>query len=380
MKSKQPLQGKVPVGIIGCGTISGIYAQMGQKFEDVEIVACADLDQGRARALAEKYQIPRALGVDELLADPGVAIVVNLTIPQAHGEVALRALKKDKHVYNEKPLTLRRREAREILGLAREKNLRVGCAPDTFLGGGAQTCRKLIDAGVIGEPVAAAGFVQSRGPEHWHPNPEFYYKRGGGPLFDMGPYYLTTLTALLGPVQRVTASARTSFAQRLISSQPFAGQMIEVEVPTHVSAVLEFSGGPVGTLVTSFDVVGHRLPRIEVYGSEGTLSVPDPNTFGGPVFLLRRGEKDWEEIPLAFGYEENSRGLGVADMANALKTGRDHRANERVAYHVLDVMHTISDAAESGRHLEIGSTMSRPDPLPAGLTPGRLETGAPPAS
>jgi predicted dehydrogenase len=364
---------RLPVGIVGCGNISKIYAQAGAKFDNIAIVACADLDRSRAEALAQEYGIPKVLEVEELLASPDVALVINLTVPAAHAEVAWAALKKGKHVYNEKPLALRRREARNLMGLARDKELRVGCAPDTFLGAGLQTCRHLIDEGAIGVPVAGSAFMLSSGPESWHPNPAFFYQKGAGPLFDMGPYYLTALTTLLGPVRRVTASARVSFQRREITSQPLAGQMIDVEVPTHVSAVMDFESGPVVTLTTSFDVEASRLPRIEIYGSEGTLSVPDPNTFGGEVWLRRRGDTDWRSVPLEFGYAENSRGLGVADMAAALVSGREHRANERVAYHVLDLMHSIIDASESGRHVDMKSAMVRPAPLPLGLAPGQID-------
>lgn len=364
---------KFPVGIIGCGNISKIYAEAGKKFEDLDIVACADIDFARAQALAAEHGIPQALKVDELLSSPDVKLVINLTVPAAHGEIAMRAIKKGKHVYNEKPLTLRRREAREIIGLAREKKVRLGCAPDTFLGAGLQTCRKLIDSGAIGVPVGGTGFMLSRGPEGWHPNPEFFYKKGAGPLFDMGPYYLTAFTTLLGPVRRLTGAARISFKEREIFSQPLAGQKILVDVPTHVTAVMEFDSGPVVTLSTSFDVAGTTHRNIEIYGSEGTLVVPNPNNFSGDILLLKRGETEWREMPLEFGYAENSRGVGAADMAAALASGRQHRANERVAYHVLDLMHSIVDAAETGRHVEISSSMSRPDPLPLGLAPGRVE-------
>ncbi len=364
---------KTPVGIVGCGNISKIYAEAGRKFDDIEVVACADLDGARARELAKAYGIPRPLSVDALLECPDIAIVVNLTVPQAHGELACQALKKGRNVYNEKPLALRRREAREMLGLAGDRKLRVGGAPDTFLGGGLQTCRKLIDEGAIGVPIGGAGFMLSRGVEDWHPNPEFFYKKGAGPLFDMGPYYLTAFTTLLGPVKKVTGSARISFEERHITSQPLAGGRIKVEVPTHIAAVLDFDSGPVVTLATSFDVCGSHTRNIEIYGSEGTLVVPDPNTFGGPISILRRGEKEWRDVPLQFGYAENSRGLGVADMAAAIRTGREHRANERLAYHVLDVMHSIIDASESGRAVDIQSTMTRPEPLPQELPAGRVE-------
>jgi predicted dehydrogenase len=364
---------KFPVGIIGCGNISKVYAAAGKRFENFEVVACADLDVARAEAFAREHGIPKALSPEDLLADQDVALVINLTVPAAHAEVAWRALKKGKHVYTEKPLTLRRREARELIGLAREKQVRLGGAPDTFLGGGLQTCRKLIDEGLIGEPLGGAGFMLSRGPEGWHPNPDFFYKKGAGPLFDVGPYYLAAFTTLLGPVKRVTASARSSFPQRTIGSQPLAGTLINVEVPNHVAAILDFASGPVVTLTTSFDVVGSRVPNIEIYGSEGTLVVPDPNTFGGPIFFLPRGEKEWREMPLQFGYADQSRGLGVADLVASIHSEREHRANERVAYHVLDLMHTIIDASETGRHIDMKSSMSRPDPLPLGLADGQIE-------
>lgn len=363
---------KTAVGIIGCGNISKVYAEAGAKFEDIEVAACADIQMSRAVETAEKHGIPRALSVSELLDDPSIPLVINLTIPAAHADVALAALKKGKHIYNEKPLALRRADARQMIALARKKKLRIGCAPDTFLGAGLQTCRKLIDAGTIGEPLGGVGFVKSRGPEGWHPNPAFFYKKGAGPLFDVGPYFLTAFTTLLGPVQRLTGSARTSFKTREIKSQPLAGTMINVEVPTHVAAILEFTAGPVVTLGASFDVSGHRLPHMEIYGSEGTLAVPDPNTFGGPVLFQPRGEKDWREVPLEFPHAEQSRGLGVADMAAAIRGNREHRANERAAYHVLDIMHSIIDSAEKGRHVDLGSSMSRPEAFPPGLTEGKV--------
>lgn len=359
------------VGIIGCGNISEIYARAGQRFEDIEIVACADLDMGRARALAEKFGIPRSLEVEELICDPEIPVVLNLTVPAAHATVALGAVKRGKHVYGEKPLAIKRRAAREFLGLAREKKLRIGCAPDTFLGAGYQTARKLIDDGAIGEPIGATAFMMSRGPEGWHPNPDFFYKKGGGPLFDMGPYYLTVLTALLGPVRRVSSATRISFPERVVGSGSLAGLKIPVETPTHVAAVLEFDAGAIATVNMSFDVVAHKHPPVEIYGSEGTLVLPDPNTFGGPIHLRRVGDSDWTEIPLAFGYADNSRGLGLADMIAAIREGRDHRANGRLAYHVLDLMHSILDAGESGQQVELASSMTRPAPLAEGLPDGK---------
>jgi predicted dehydrogenase len=361
------------IGIVGCGNISGIYLEAGRVFDILEIVACADLLPERASAKAAEYHISKACSVQELLADPEIEIVVNLTIPRAHAEVALAALQAGKSVHNEKPLAVSREDGLQLLKLAGERGLRVGCAPDTFLGGGLQTCRKLIDDGWIGEPVAATAFMLCHGHESWHPDPDFYYQPGGGPMFDMGPYYLTALVHLMGPVRRVTGSAQVTFPERLITSQPKHGAKIVVNVPTHVAGIMDFANGAVGTIVTSFDVWAAQVPRIEIYGTEGSLSVPDPNGFGGPVFVRRAGASDWSEVPLTHGYAKNSRGIGVADMAYALRSGRPHRAGGDMAYHVLDIMHAFHDASREGRHVELSSTCTRPAPLPLGLREGTLD-------
>jgi len=365
---------KTKVGIIGCGNISGIYLKNGQEtFENIEIAACADLVPERAAAQAEKHKVPCACTVEELLADPDIDIVINLTIPQAHHAVAMQAIEAGKSVHNEKPLTLTREEGKQLLEAAQKQGVRVGCAPDTFLGGGHQTCRKLIDDGWIGEPVAATAFMLCHGHESWHPSPVFYYKTGGGPMFDMGPYYLTALVNMMGPVHRVSGEARTTFAQRTITSQPLYGTVIDVETPTHISSTLEFASGAIGTIITSFDVWSHQLPRIEVYGTEGTLAVPDPNGFGGPVAIRRSGDSEWHTVPLTHGYADNSRGIGVADMAYGLRSGRPHRASGALAYHVLDIMHATLDSAREGRHIVLESTCERPAALPLGLRHGLLD-------
>lgn len=363
----------VKVGIVGCGNISGIYLKNGRMLESIEIVACADLVLERARARAEEYGIPKACTVDELLADPEIEIVVNLTVPKAHAEVALKAVQAGKHVYNEKPLTVEREDGRRLLEEAEKRGVLVGGAPDTFMGAGLQTCRKLIDDGWIGRPVAATAFMLSRGHESWHPDPEFYYQRGGGPMFDMGPYYLTALVSLIGPIKRVTGSTQTTFSERLITSKPKYGQTITVNTPTHIAGVMDFACGAVGTIVTSFDVWGGNVPCIEIYGTEGTLSVPDPNGFGGPVRIRRAGSHEWSDVPHTHIYAENARGLGVADMAYALRSGRPHRASGEMAYHVLDVMHAFHDASDTGSHVQIQSTCERPALLPMGLRPGQLD-------
>lgn len=361
------------VGVVGCGNISGVYLQAGRRFEILDVVACTDLDMEKARAKAEEFQVPRACTPEELLADPEIEIVVNITTPDAHAEVALAAIEAGKNVHNEKPLAVTREDGRRMLQEAEARGLRVGCAPDTFLGGGQQTCRKLIDDGAIGEPVAAVAFMTGHGHESWHPDPEFFYQPGGGPMFDMGPYYLTALINLIGPVRRVTGSAQTTFPERTITSQPKYGAKIKVNTPTHIVGVMDFECGAVGTIVTSYDVWAAELPRIQVYGTEGSLSVPDPNGFGGPVRIWRPDSDGWQEVPHTHGYTENSRGIGVADMAYALRSGRAHRTSGELAYHVLDVMQAFLDASEAGTHIELSSTCSRPASLPLGLPDGVLD-------
>ncbi len=365
---------KVKIGVIGCGNISGAYFAACPKFDILQVAACADLDMDRARASAEKFKIPKACTVAEMLADPEIEIVINLTIPKAHYSVAKTVLEAGKSVHNEKPLTLTRAEAAELLSIAQAKGLRVGAAPDTFLGAGIQTCRKLIDDDKIGTPVAATAFMLCHGHESWHPDPEFYYKVGGGPMFDMGPYYLTALVALVGPVRRVCGSARITFPERTITSAPKNGAKITVDTPTHVAGVLDFHNGAIGTIITSFDAWAHNLPRIEIYGTKGTIAVPDPNCFGGPVRLRLAGEKEWQDVPLSHAYAENFRGIGVADMAYALRSGRAHRANGEMAAHVLDIMHAVHDSSAADRHIMLQTTCQRPATLPTGLTEGQLDS------
>ena len=361
------------VGIIGCGNISGIYFQAGKTFQILDIVACADLDLARAKAKAEEHGIPKGCSVDELLADPEIEILINLTIPNAHYSVSKAALTAEKHVYVEKPMCITRAEGQEILELAQAKGLRVGGAPDTFLGAGLQTCRKLIDDGWIGEPIGATAFMLGHGHESWHPDPEFYYKIGGGPMFDMGPYYVTALVALIGPIRRVTGSTRASFPERTVTSAPKYGSKITVDIPTHIAGILDFSNGAVATLVTSFDVWASQLPPIEIYGTEGSLSVPDPNNFGGQVKVRRMGAGEWSEVPLTHNFAQNSRGIGVADMAYAIQSGRPHRANGQMTYHVLEAMHGFHDASEQSRHYMMTSTCAQPAPLPLGLPNDALD-------
>lgn len=366
------MDARVKVGLIGCGNIAPAYVKGCRQFGILDVTACADLNPAAAESLAGEYGL-RAYSVDDLLADPRIQIVINLTVPRVHATVSQAIIAAGKHVHSEKPLAVTREDGRAVLDAAQAAGVRVGCAPDTFLGGGLQTCRKLIDDGWIGEPVAATAFMASRGPESWHPNPVFFYQAGAGPLFDMGPYYLTALVTLLGPVRRVTAINRASFAERIATSESRYGERIPVEVPTHINAAIDFAAGPTGTLLISFDVWRHSLPRIEIYGSEGTLSVPDPNTFGGPVRAWLARDGDWREIPLTHSAEVR-RGVGVADMAYGLRSGRPHRASGALAYHVLDIMHALEDASQGGQHVTLGSTVDRPAPLPLGLLAGMLDS------
>ena len=360
-------------GLIGCGNICDVYFKAGKRFDSIDIAACADLLEERARAKAKEHGIPRVLSVEQLIADPDIDIIINLTIPKVHGDIGIAALQAGKSIHNEKPLALTREQGAAMLALAREKGLRVGCAPDTFMGAGIQTCRNLIDSGRIGEPVSATAFMMCHGHENWHPDPEFFYQPGGGPLFDMGPYYLTALCVLMGPIRRVTASTRITFPWRTVTSEPKRGQVINVRTPTHLSGVLDFQSGAIATMVMSFDVWDHHLPHIEIHGTLGSLSVPDPNCFGGTVRVKRGREGEWEDVPFTHGYADQSRGIGVADMANALRSGRPHRASGELAYHVLDVMHSFDEASRDERHVQIQSRCERPAPLSLGLPDGKLD-------
>lgn len=365
------MAGKVKVGIIGCGNIAPAYVRGCAPYAVVDLVACADIRPSAAEAFATEHGL-QAMRVADLLADPDIQIVINLTIPRAHMDVGLQVVEAGKHVYNEKPLTVTREDGQKLLAAAAANGVRVGCAPDTFLGGGIQTCRKLIDDGVIGQPVAAVAVMMNHGHESWHPNPAFYYDIGGGPLLDMGPYYLTALVNLMGPVQRVAGMAQKSFAQRTITSQPLNGTVIDVAVNTHQTASLQFAAGALGTLMMSFDVWSHNLPRIEVYGTEGTLSVPDPNRFDGPVRVLKAATGKWEDMPLTHS-DKIGRGTGVADMAYAVQSGRAHRASGELAYHVLDIMHAVEDSSASGQYTTLASTCDQPAALPVGLAVGELD-------
>lgn len=363
------------VGLIGCGTIAPAYLVGCRMFPVLDVVAVADLDLQRARDRAEAFHVPQVYTVEDLLASEEVDLVVNLTVPAAHADVTVRALDAGKHVYVEKPLATDVAAGREVLRVARARGLMVGSAPDTFLGGGLQTARAVLDEGAIGRPTSFFAAMASHGPEAWHVDPAFFYAPGAGPTFDMGPYYLTALVDLLGPVASVASVASIAHDQRVVGSGPRAGQKIEVETPTHVSALLTMESGVVGTLTTSFDLWASEHPRIEIHGTEGTLSLPDPNTFGGPLRACRAGERDFREIPLRYGRTDNRRGLGVADLAHAILAGRPARASAERAFHVLDVMASILEAAREAKTVGVRSTVPRSSPLDPGLDDGVLEPG-----
>lgn len=362
----------VKVGIIGTGNIAPQYIHGCRAFEILDVVACADLNMERAQAFADVYELT-AMSVEDMLKSDDIQIIINLTIPNVHAKVSAEIIQAGKHVYSEKPLGVERTEGEKLLETAKNAGVLVGCAPDTFLGGGGQTCRKLIEDGAIGEPIGAVAFMMSHGPESWHPNPDFFYKFGAGPMFDMGPYYLTALVNLLGPIKTVSAMTRVSFPERIATSEALNGHKIGVEVPTHYSGTLGFASGPIATMVISFDVWQAQLPRIEIYGSEGTLSVPDPNTFGGPVRIWKPTDGQWRDVELTHS-DTIGRGIGVADMAYSIMNGRTHRASGDLALHVLEVMQSFGESSERGQAVTIQSQPEQPKSLPVGLAEGMLDT------
>jgi len=362
----------VRVGIIGCGNIFSAYAKGCQLFRILELKACADLNPDTAQARADEFGI-KALTIPELLADPEIDVVINLTIPQAHAQVTLDILRAGKHAYSEKPLGVTLEEARAIIAEADQRGLRVGCAPDTFLGAGYQSVRKLIDDGLIGRPLAGTAFMLSSGPESWHPNPGFLYQRGAGPLMDMGPYYVTALIHLLGPVKSVCAINGKAREERLATCKEQFGRFLPAEVPTHYAGTLLFESGAVVSLVVSFDVVGGKHNPIEIYGTDGSVVAPDPNTFGGEVELLRKNFADWVKMPLTFDYQENSRSIGVADMAHAIQSGRPHRCDARLALHSLEVISAFEASFTERRFVDLVNQCAQPAPFPLGMTNSLLD-------
>jgi predicted dehydrogenase len=352
------------IGMVGAGHISGQYLATLARTPNLRLTAVTDLDPARAARATAGTGAAVTRDLTELLARDDIDAVLNLTVPAAHAEVALAAIAAGKHVYGEKPLAAGREEAAAVLAAARAAGVRVGCAPDTVLGTGIQTARRAVDDGLIGTPVAATAFMTVPGHELWHPDPEFYYRPGGGPLLDMGPYYLSALVHLLGPVTAVTGAGSAPRTEREIGSGPRAGQRFPVEVDTHVTGILRHQGGALSTLVMSFDVHASRLPSIEVYGTEGSLSVPDPNCFDGQVERYAVDRREWQPLPVSAGYRGAGRGTGLADLADALAAGTPHRASAELAAHVLEVMLTLLDSARQGGTLPV-TACPRPAPVPA---------------
>jgi len=356
---------KVKIAIVGIGAISGIYLKnITQLFRELELVGIYDLIPSLAEDARKEYNVTKIYNsLQELMDDEQVQIVLNLTRPAEHFKITKALLEAGKHVYSEKPLAETYEEGKELLALAKEKGLLLGGAPDTFLGAGIQTCRKLIDSGFIGEPIGAAAFMICHGHESWHPNPEFYYANGGGPMMDMGSYYITALVNLLGGVSGVMGMSKISFPKRTITSEPKYGKEIDVEVPTYVTGIMNFDNGAIGTIFTTFDVYYETQARLEIYGSQGTLIVPDPNTFGGSVKLLRPEDGTFKEIPLTFSYSDNSRGLGLADMAKALSNKGDFRANGDLTLHVIEILTSFEKSSQAGAYIPLESQYTLGSPM-----------------
>ena len=376
------------VGIIGIGDISDKYINNLKKYNIVEVHACASRGLDKARAVAEKFGIPGAYSsAQEIIDDPEVDIVLNLTPPGVHSSINIAALKAGKHIYTEKPLGTDLAGAKEIISIAAERNLFVGCAPDTFMGGRLQTVRSLLDKGTIGDVIGAGAYCLYHGVETFHPSPFFYYQEGAGPLLDIGPYYMTALLSLLGPVTRCSGMARQPFKKREVLGGPHKGEIIDVEVDTHIMGNMEFHNGAIANIITSFDVWDSEMPRIEIYGTEGTICIRDadpldgPNIFGGPVLLRTKKEyrwagfprpkypSSWIKVPIEHRFtstthQENSRGIGLVDMALAMRDKRPHRASGAMAYHSLEVMTKILESAKDGMFHTIESTFTKPEPLP----------------
>ncbi|MHA7176997.1 Gfo/Idh/MocA family protein [Arthrobacter sp. Sr24] len=359
--------GPVGIAFIGAGNISKQYLDNLTTFPDVKVLVIADLFEEAAAARAAEYGVEISGGVEVALNHPDVEIIVNLTIPAAHVEVATAAVRAGKHVWTEKPFSLDRESGLGLLKEADAAGVRLGCAPDTFLGAGLQTARRLIDSGAIGTPLTALTMFQSPGPESWHPNPAFLFQEGAGPLFDMAPYYLTTLVQAFGPLSRVAAVGNTAFPTRTIGSGAKEGEVFDVEVPTHVSAIAQFESGASSHSVFSFESPRPRMGFVEITGTEGTISLPDPNNFDGEIQIFKSGDEDWTTIP-AEG-PDHGRGLGVLDMARSIRAGVPQRATGELAYHILDAMVSITESVNSGEFVDVASSAPSSEPVPVDWAP-----------
>ncbi len=366
--------GKINVGFVGCGNISGIYFKnLIQVFNNqVKVFACGDLFKEKQDKAIEEYGIENIMTFEEMLKSDDIHMILNITQPAFHYDITKRALEAGKHVYLEKPLSLSFEEGRELVELSQKKGLLLGGAPDTFMGAGIQTCKKLIDDGYIGDIVGATAFMMSKGHESWHPDPEFYYKPGGGPMFDMGPYYITALLNLIGEVEWVVGMNTTGFEKRTITSQPKYMQVIDVETPTHISGLLKFSSGATASIITTFDCKKSDLPLIEIYGTKGSIKVPDPNTFGGPVFLATSDGSGYKEVPLTHIYAENSRGIGLADLVSCLTTKDKPKAGAQQILHVLEIMDAIFTSDEKKQYYKMTTKYEKPAQMSRDLVKGQV--------
>ncbi|MGD0704467.1 MAG: Gfo/Idh/MocA family oxidoreductase [Trebonia sp.] len=355
------------VAVVGCGNISKQYLKNLAGFPDVRVLFCADVDLGRAKAQASTYDVPAAGSVQQALDHPGVQLVVNLTIPAAHAEVASAAIAAGKHVWNEKPLAPDVAAGRALLDQAASAGVRVGCAPDTLLGAGIQSARRLIASGAIGTPISALTLLQGPGPESWHPDPEFLFAKGAGPLFDLGPYYLSVLATLFGPAARVAAASRRERGTRVIGSGPRAGTEFNVEVPTYISALAQYAGGQAASMLFSWDSPLRRSGFVEITGTEATLAVPDPNQFDGDLRIRRADDDEWTVV--ASVGAAAGRGSGVVDMVRSIAAGQPHRASGEMALHVLEMMTAIERSASTAAFEPVGSVFDVPDALAAEWDP-----------
>jgi predicted dehydrogenase len=361
------------IGIIGCGNISTSYLKLAPLFKGLEVRAVADINMEAAKARAAEYGV-KAQSVDDLLANKDIDIVINLTIPDAHYPITRRILEAGKHAYSEKPLVLTLEQGTTLRDLAAAKGLKVGCAPDTFLGGAHQQARAVLDEGRVGTIVAGAAAVLNHGMEAWHPNPDFFFLPGGGPMLDLGPYYVANLINLLGPVRRVGALANMPATTRTIGSGDRKGQTVPVKTPTNIHALLEFANGATVTLTTTWDVWHHRRSHFELYGTEGTLYVPDPNFFGGTVEVAGKDGTvealaGWDHPFSKANQNHNGRDLanyrtaGLADMAVAHMEGRDHRCSLERTLHGVEVMTACITSGETGQFVTMTTTCTRPAAL-----------------
>ena len=367
----------IRVGVIGVGNVLNQYMDKMAVHPEVAVVAFADVNADATRARAAEYSVAKVLTPAELLADPEVELVLNLTPPSLHASVSIQAIEAGKHVFSEKPFATSLEEAQKILDAAREAGVSVGSAPATFLGSGMQTSRKLIDDGWIGKPVAAFGSFACRGYEHWHPHVDPFYNPGAGPMLDIGPYLVTNLVNFFGPAQRVAASAPRSSETR--PRPDMAGGydgLIEIRTPTHVTGTIDFESGATATVIVSWDVWNHNLPHLEIYGEGGTIATPNPDHFSGAP-VLRRGEPrdlsldmtppgggDWREMPVTHR-DDAYRGIGLAEFGHAVRNGVEPRTGGQFAYHVLEILLAFEESSAQGRHVDIASTCARPKPLPA---------------